>query len=283
MGVTLFQIEERSFKRALQVALTTVYSGRGDDVREVFRFVKFRFYKFMKFRSYKGNVSVVSTDSFRMSRTWLGVTPTNGEGAFLVHYGKIRKLVRLLHGNSKEMVTFSVSDDEREVMVSSSRFEWNGGLWIDSYPDEEVVIPRKYDTTIEIPGDVLKSIMQFYKAISSNYSGVIWDIDVKHKKVKFVVALDDVRADRDNEAIVKKFGSFRYHFEKSSDGITIENGLAGASGSPVKVKLDIKFVLDFLKIAGKRNATISVIDSQNPVRFHDGYGEYDYIVMPKSM
>ena len=277
MGVTLFQIEERSFKRALQVALTTVYSGRGDDVREVFRFVKFRFYKFMKFRSYKGNVSVVSTDSFRMSRTWLGVTPTNGEGAFLVHYGKIRKLVRLLHGNSKEMVTFSVSDDEREVMVSSSRFEWNGGLWNNSYPDERMCIPWKYTTEIVIPGHIVKKIIRGCKSVLGKYGGVTWDIDIERNKVEFIIDVIDT-------SVISPVSSKGVPYSAShtdKDGnLCIPINCVSGRGESLRLKLNIEFVLNFLRLVGKRNVTVSLVDAKSAVKFYDGYGEYNYTVMP---
>ncbi|MGE5425527.1 MAG: DNA polymerase III subunit beta [Bacillota bacterium] len=207
------------------------------------------------------NLTLVATDSYRLSEKKIGVKGGNiNEGRVIVPARTVQEVLRIISGLSADAQTIE-SDKlkvylaDNQIMFAFDTVELISRLISGQYPDYKQIIPDKYKTEVVIKR---QDFIRALKA-SSIFSRVgVFDISLVFKK-----------------GLINVFSSSSQNGESSID-------LSGdLTGDDNDITINYRYLLDGLNIIESDTVNIKVINNNTPCALcAEGDDEYLYIVMP---
>lgn len=202
----------------------------------------------------EGSRDYVATDGFRMSLK----RAKKGEVSERLREGLILP-PRLIHEaigvKSSENINLYIYDKGNQAILETGSTVLVGRLIEGKYPDYERVIPKSTATKIKLEREELARILKTVSVFARESANVI-GFHIENGLVKLRVASSSI-----GEA------------EAKMEGIQ--------EGEDNSISFNIRFVQDFLRIAGGKYITIKVNSSQEPAIFTtDDDPEFTHVIMP---
>ncbi|GEM_PF-6267711 len=204
-----------------------------------------------------GILSMVTTDSYRLSKTNLKVLSLGGERKNLIIPAKTLREIKNVFSYTKKDSNLEIKTSGGQIEFSVSGVSVVARLLDGDYPDYKAVVPKEFKTEVVLPKEDLENSSKLSSFFYENISITNIKVSVVQKKVS-----------------VSSTG-------KKGEGI-YDISPKEISGDDVEVFLNSKYLLDVLRSISGENVKIFLNGKFSPCKFSEEFekDEKFYIIMP---
>lgn len=202
------------------------------------------------------SITAAGTDSFRLAVMKFSSINQSTPIKLIIPAKVLDEVQRIAETLKVDAVTFTISDQLKQVFFSFDEVEVFARLIEGEYPPYEKIIPQSSSTQIELTSDELQEQLKRALIFSRDASSVV---QLEYNQEQVIV-----------KAASPTAGTF--------EGII---NTAKTTGEPGSIAFNAKYLLDYLQTLKSAPLSISLTSNQRPVLFTSSLiPGYSYIVMP---
>jgi len=203
------------------------------------------------FFSLSGNkLTMAASDTFRLAVTHCVVQNAGGEGTFLVPSKTLQEAARIF----TEDAVLQAKVYDNLFTLASENIRFTSRLLDEKYPDIERVIPQKFGGRAVLSASALLQALERASLLAEGTNNVVY--------LSLGDGLVVIRA-------ASKYGKIQETLPLS------------LQGEGVEIALNVRFLLDMLRVAEGEECTLEFTSSSLPLIMKDSlYPDYLYLVLP---
>jgi DNA polymerase III subunit beta len=205
----------------------------------------------------EGNLVMVTTDSYRLSRTSVKILSAGGEKKNLIIPVRSLKDLKTIFGKVKKESNLEIKVSGSQIEFAAEGVSVTARLLDGDYPDYNQVIPKEFKTEIVVPKEDLINSCKLSSFFYENISITNLKIDVEKKQV-----------------IISSTG------KKGEGNLTLKPGII--TGENVELFLNSRYLLDALRAINTEDVKMVFNGKFPPCKLSEPSGEERkfYIIMP---
>ncbi len=204
----------------------------------------------MYFHTFKGELYVVATDSYRLAER--RVSPVKEDVSLLIPASAVQDLLRIM-GDADQPV--SVTHDDQQVLFVIGDVELVTRLIDGSYPDYRKLIPSTFQTSATLPRGELQNITKVSSLFARESAG----------SVTLYISEDE------NKVSIQSVAS-----QLGENTATADAKVEG-EGS---ITLNSRYILDALNVISDDSVTVSFNGKLEPCIIRGTDKDYLHVIMP---